>query len=97
MHAAALRVELRVRNAQSLKAKRHIVKSLLALLTSKFSVAVAEVDYQDKWQRATIGIASVASSPGQLDRILHTVRMVITEWTDVEVLRYAVSYIERPE
>ena len=97
MHTAALRVELRIRNAGSLKEKRNVVKALRSHLLRTFDVAVAEVDHQDKWQRATLGIAAVAASPGHAERILHTVRSAIDDEPRVEVLGYAVAHMEGPD
>lgn len=97
MHVAAMRLELRIRGAQSLKEKRNIVKAVIAHLATTFGVAVAEVDDLDKWQKATLGVASVSNQPGHLDRVLHSVRRAADDRPDVEVLRTAVSYLEDPE
>lgn len=94
MHAAALRVELRIRGARSLKEKRRVVKSVIADLQRAFSVSVAEVDHQDLWQRATLGIALVAPQAGQLDRVIHTVERSLRSRTDIEVLASAVGHLE---
>ena len=59
MHAAVIRVELKIPGVRSLKEKRRIVKSLIANLTNTHPLSVAEVDHQDLWQRSTIGIAVV--------------------------------------
>ena len=96
MHAAALEVELLFRDVHSLKEKRHVLASLRSLIESKFSVAFAEIDHQDKWQRATIGVAAVSGRPGQLDRVLVGVRRAIDTAPGVEILDYAVSHLERP-
>ena len=50
-----LTLELRLENSHSLKEKRHVVKSLKDRLRHKFNVSVAEIDYQDLWQRAAAG------------------------------------------
>ncbi len=97
MHTAALRLELRIRDARSLKEKRHVVKSLTTHLTSTFGVATAEVDHLDKWQRATIGVAAVAGTAGHLERVLHTVRAAVSARSDVELLGYATAYLEAAE
>ena len=97
MHTAALRVELRIRDIGSLKEKRNVVKALRSHLVRTFDVAVAEVDHQDKWQRATLGVAAVSSTPGHAERILHTVRTAIEDETRVEILGYAVGHMEGPE
>ncbi len=97
MHAAAMNVELRLRDVQSLKEKRHVLGALRTLVTSRFPVAFAEVDHQDKWQRSTIGVAAVSGQAGQLDRLLVAVRKAIDGSPGVEVLDYAVTHLERPE
>jgi hypothetical protein len=94
MYAAALRVELRVRGARSLKEKRRVVKSLMAEISRTFHVSIAEVDHQDLWQRASLGIAVVASQAGQLDRVMHSVERALEARTDVEVLGSSVFHIE---
>ncbi len=96
MHVAALRVDLRIRNVQSLKEKRAIVKSVIAHLTKTFDVAVSEVDHQELWQRATLGIAVVAPQAGQADRILHSVRRSLDQREDIEVLDTRTAYLEDP-
>ena len=65
MHAAALRLEIRIPEARSLKDKRRILKALCSGLTSSFPVAVSEVGFQDQWQRATLGAAMVSPQAGQ--------------------------------
>ena len=61
MRVGVLRIELFVPGARSLKAKRQVIRSLKDRLRNKFNVSVSEVDYQDKWQRATLGIAMVGT------------------------------------
>ena len=94
MHVGALRLELRLRMVHSLKEKRHIVKSLASHLDQTFGVAVSEVDHQELWQRATLGVAAVAPHPSQLDRILHNVQRAVRERDDVELLSSDITYLE---
>ena len=96
MHAAALRVELRIPNTRSLKEKRGKVKAVTSMLTSKFAVSVAEVGFHDQWQRTTIGVAAVAPQLGQLDRIIHSVRRALDSHPDIELLAMGVSFLEEP-
>ena len=97
MYAAVLRLDLRIRDARSLKEKRHVVKGVVGHLARTFSVAVAEVDHQDLWNRATLGVAAVAPQASQLDRILHTVEHHMRQRRDIELIGAAVSYLEKPE
>ena len=74
-----------------------MVKGVVGHLSRTFGVAVAEVDHQDLWNRATVGVAAVAPHASHLDRILHAVERHVRQRTDVELLSTAVSHLERPE
>jgi uncharacterized protein YlxP (DUF503 family) len=94
MHAAAIRVELRIREARSLKEKRRVVKGVIADLQRAFGVAVAEVDHQDLWQRATLGIALVAPQASQLDRVILAVERSLRSRDDAELLGTTIGHLE---
>lgn len=94
MHAAALRLELRIRDAHSLKEKRHVIKSVSSHIGRTFGVAVAEIDHQELWNRATLGVAAVAPQASQLDRILHNVERHLRDRPDVELLAVDVNHLE---
>lgn len=96
MYAAALRVELRLPGVQSLKQKRRLIKGLSAALVKRFPVSVAEVDHQDLWQRATMGVAVVAPQAGRLDRLLHSVERYLRSNGEFEVLEVVLYHMEAP-
>lgn len=66
-------IDLMVHNSSSLKSKRKVVKSILGRVRSKFDLSIAEVDYQDKWQRCRIGLAVVTNDGGHAHRMVETV------------------------
>jgi uncharacterized protein len=68
-----LTLELRLENAHSLKEKRHVVESLRTRLRNKFNVAVAEIDYQDLWQRAALAAVTVSSDHVHAEKVLRGV------------------------
>ena len=68
-----LTLELRIENSHSLKDKRHVVESLKTRLRNKFNVAVAEIDYQDTWQRAAIAAVTVSSDHVFAEKVLQSV------------------------
>jgi uncharacterized protein YlxP (DUF503 family) len=68
-----LTLELRLEDSHSLKDKRHVVKSLKDRLRHKFNVAVAEIDGQDLWQRATLAAVTVSSSHEFAEKVLRSV------------------------
>ncbi len=45
----------------SLKDKRGILKPLIVHMRREFNVSVAEVDNQDVWRSATLGVAAVSN------------------------------------
>ena len=96
MHAAALRVDLRLRDVHSLKSKRRRITRLSASLRRSFPVAFAEVDYHDLWQRAAVGVGIVSPHASQLEMAIHSVHRFLERWEEVEVLSVGVSYLEDP-
>lgn len=96
MHVAALRVDLLVPGARSLKAKRSVIASLKHDLTTTFGVSVAEVDHQDLWQRAALGVSLVSPQAGHLDRRIHVIRRHLDARPDIDVIDVSVSFLERP-
>lgn len=69
MVIALLSVELHIPYSQSLKDKRMVLRRVKDRL-QKFNVAVAEVDYQDKWQRAGLGIVAISTTADHAEREL---------------------------
>lgn len=95
MHAAALRFELRIPEAQSLKAKRSVLRPVLRRLKQR-ELSVAEVDHQDDWQRASVGVAVVAPQRRRLDEIVNGLHRAMLEDPTVELIEMDVSYLEAP-
>jgi hypothetical protein len=70
---AVLVIDLHFPDAGSLKAKRKELSSIKAQLRGRMGAAVAEVEHQDKWQRARLTAAvtggSLATLRGAADKI----------------------------
>jgi len=86
MLVGSLQVELYIPGTQSLKEKRFILKSIITRLRNTFNVSVAEVDYQDKWQRACIGVAAVSNSRRLIDSVFTKIISTINKDTRVEMI-----------
>lgn len=91
MLVALARYDLRIPGCRSLKAKRHVVKALTNDLRSTFQASVAEVEYQDLWQRAAIAVAVVGAQEYHLRRVLGRVQEAIERVADVELLHSDIS------
>ena len=70
-------LELEIPSSQSLKDKRHVVKSVIARVRQSFNVSIAEVDQLDSWQYTTIGIVCVSAdrayAQGLLDKVIDSI------------------------
>ncbi|HET6440970.1 MAG TPA: DUF503 domain-containing protein [Phycisphaerae bacterium] len=70
MVVGILQLRLMIRDAQSLKDKRRIVKSLRDRIRNRFNVSVSEVDSLDQRQQATLGIALATNDRVFADQVL---------------------------
>lgn len=86
MLIGTLQVELFLPDVFSLKEKRFVMQSLKTKVRNRFNASVAEVDYQDKWQRACIGVACVSSEQQVLDSTLGKILDLFFQEERIEVL-----------
>lgn len=81
------KVKLRLPENHSLKGKRQVLKSLIARLHNRFNVSVGEIDNQDSWQIASLGICCVANDDRHADEVMASVITFIrNERLDAEIL-----------
>ena len=73
MHVGVCKVTLRLPENHSLKGKRRVVNSLSSRLRNKFNVSVAEVEYNEAWQIATLGITCVSNNSRHTEEVLQNV------------------------
>jgi uncharacterized protein YlxP (DUF503 family) len=87
MHVSVCQIELRLPENQSLKGKRQVIKSIITRLQNRYKVSVAEVDNQNLWQLATLGIACVSNHRRHADETLaNVVKFIVQNYPDVELL-----------
>lgn len=80
-------VELWIPESQSLKDKRQVLHSVKDRLRSKFNLSIAEVDGQDLWQKAVLGMACVANDGSHVEQVLEQALNVIKSMPTIEVVR----------
>lgn len=86
MFTAIGQVTLHLPESGSLKDKRQVVRSVLARLRNQFEVAAAEVDRQDSWQIAILGLAYVSGDASHAEEVLnHAIRYIEDSRPDVAV------------
>lgn len=67
------RIELALEAVFSLKEKRHIVKSMVERMRSRFNASVAEVDLNDTWKNAVIGVCCVSNEAAHADSMMASI------------------------
>ena len=93
MVIGVLRLTLFLSESSSLKGKRRILKSIKDRLRSQFNVSVAEVDYQDLWQKAELAIALAATDRKYADKVLQTILGKVESWHIAEIIDVQVEII----
>ena len=94
MDVGVCRISLRLPENLSLKGKRRVLKSIITRTRNKFNVAIAEVDDQNLWQLATIGISCVSNSSRHTNEVLSkVVDFIVNGRFDVEILNYEIELV----
>jgi uncharacterized protein YlxP (DUF503 family) len=73
MPVGLLTLELHIPDAQSLKDKRQVLRSLKDKLRREFNVAVAELDHHDAWQRSVVGVVTLSNEEKHVQEMLQKV------------------------
>ncbi len=89
----AVRLELELPNAASLKDKRQTVRSLKDRLRRK-NVSVVESNHQDVWQRATVEIALAAVSRSAAEEKREEVRRALLNYEELAVLEWREEFVK---
>jgi len=67
------RLELLLHGNFSLKGKRQVIKSVVERARQRFNISIAEVEDQDLWQKAVLGICTVSNDRQRVNSILDQV------------------------
>ena len=94
MHIGVCTIELHLAGNDSLNGKRSVLKSMITRISHEFNVSIAEVDAQNQWQRAVLGVACVSSSADYAHGLLEqVVQWIETKRPDVELLDYQIELL----
>ncbi|MGI6712471.1 MAG: DUF503 domain-containing protein [Bacillota bacterium] len=86
--------EIYLANSQSLKDKRRVLKSIIERVKHKFNVSIAEVDRQDNWHRAVVGIAVISNNSAHVNQILNNVtKFIENSKNDIELINVTMEVI----
>jgi len=94
MNVGMCKINLRLPENLSLKGKRQVLKSVTSRVRNKFNVSVAEVDNNDRWQMATIGVCCVSNDNRHANEMLSkVVDFVISSRFEAEILDYEIEIV----
>lgn len=79
-----LEVELLLYDGHSLKEKRSVIKPIIARLRKDFNVSVAELDYQELWQRTKLGIVTLSNKTKHAEQVMQEVLRIIDTFHEIE-------------
>jgi uncharacterized protein len=94
MPVGLLTIEIHIADAQSLKDKRQVLRSLKDRLRAHFNVAVAELAHQETWQRSRIGVVTISGDAKYLEESL---RAIATESENIlgrDLVSQEIEYFE---
>jgi uncharacterized protein YlxP (DUF503 family) len=86
MIVGLLTLDLHIPEANSLKSKRLVIKSLIDRIKNKFNVSIAEVDANDLWQRSVIGIAYVANETQIINKVFEKIKNLVLGSHSIELI-----------
>jgi len=93
MIIGVLVIEIFINSSCSLKEKRFILKSIKDRLKNKFNVSVAELRFQDKWQRSEIGITTISNQQSHVEKSLHQIFRFLDQADTYEIIAYKFDYL----
>ena len=86
-------VEIIVYDANSLKDKRQVMKSIIGKLKSKFNISIAEVGLNDKWRHGLIGFVCVTNDTVYANKMISNVLKFIEADMRIEVINSEIEIL----
>lgn len=94
MNTGVCKIKLHLPGSQSLKGKRRIVKSIISRLRNQYNISIAEVDDQDLWQLATLGVTCVSNHNQHVDETLSkVVNFIVQNYPELEVVDHEIEIL----
>jgi uncharacterized protein len=87
-----LELDLHFPQSRSLKDKRREVAGLKDRIRERHNVAVAELDFQDVWQRSRLGVVTVSAQPALVEQVLSRIREDVFGHVNGELLSAEIRY-----
>jgi hypothetical protein len=86
-------IELYIPHIHSLKEKRKVLLGIKNRIKNRFNIAIAEVAEQDKWQKAVLGVTTVANDQRFVNQVLDKVIGFISSYPEIEVIHHQIEFV----
>jgi uncharacterized protein YlxP (DUF503 family) len=87
-------IELHLPGAHSLKDKRSVLKSVSRRIRNEFNVSIAEVEEQDVWRSAVLGVVTVSNDAAYVHGLLtRVVNWIERTRLDVDLVDYQIEML----
>ena len=97
MNTGVCKIKLHIPENQSLKDKRRVIKSIISRLRNQFNISVAEVDDNDLWQVATLGISYVSNNDQHVDETMNKViNFIVHNYPEAEIVNHEIEILHGP-
>lgn len=93
MIIGACTIKLLIYESNSLKDKRHVIKSIIGKIQSRFNVSIAELGLNDSWQTSLIGFACVSNDTKYTNQVISNVLKFIDGDSRVEIVDYDIEIL----
>jgi hypothetical protein len=88
-----LSLRIHIPGSLSLKDKRQVIKSIMERTRNKFNVAVAEIDDQDLWQKAVIGVVCIANEKKFINQMLDKVLNFVRSFPAINLIDFQIEIL----
>ncbi|WP_277218887.1 DUF503 domain-containing protein [Peptoniphilus vaginalis] len=78
--------EIFIFNANSLKSKRSVVKSIIEKSKNRFNISIAEVGDNDKWQKSIIAISTISNEQKIVEETIEKVINFFDSYSEIEII-----------
>ena len=78
--------EIYIFNANSLKSKRSVVKSIIEKSKHRFNISIAEVGENDKWQKSIIAFSTISNDQRLVEETIEKVINFFDSYSEIEII-----------
>lgn len=93
MVVGVCRITIIIHDSNSLKDKRQVLKGILGKVQNRFNVSIAEVQDNDVWQKATIGVSAVGTDRAHINSTIDKVLYFIEGLHLADVVDHSIELI----